>query len=300
MTRRRSIAVLAGAVLAAAPVVACGERTDLGADGRLVVAVAFSPIEDIVRHVGGAAVHVVTIVPPGEEAHEYEPTPKQVTRLDQADVVFYIGGGFQPSVEQAISVLSSHVRRVDLTDRLTLRALGKGTDPHVWMAPGNMRIMAQEVRDVLSALDAPRADGFARETAAYDLGLATLDDEFRVGLAHCAAQVLVTGHEAFGYLAAAYGLTQAPIAGISPGDEPSAQALEQIASFVREQHVHTVFFEENLPDDLARTIADETGAGTAALNTVESLSSDELAAGVDYLSAMRGNLAALRTGLECS
>ena len=302
MAHPHPTAILACVVAAGMSMVSagCAAAPDLGNDGRLVVAVAFYPLEDIVRAVGGDAVHIVTIVPPGEEAHEYEPTPRQATRLEQADVVFYLGGAFQPSVEQALGILPSGVSKVDLSARLSLLPLGDGTDPHVWLDPANMRTMAERVRSILTEHDPARAPAFAQNAGEYGQALAALDDAYRTGLAHCASTAIVTEHGSFGYLANAYGLTQVPIAGISPGDEPSAKALRRVAAYVREQHVPTVFFEQNLPADLSRTIASETGAATAVLNPVESLSTDELAAGADYVAAMRANLGALRQGLGCT
>ena len=269
-------------------------------NARPLIGVAFYPIEEIVRAVGGDAVDVVTVVPPGEEAHEYEPTPKQVTKLDRADVVFYLGGGFQPGVEQALAVLPSRVTRIDLLQQLPLLHLGEGTDPHVWLAPGLMAEMAEQVRRELAAILPTAASVIARRAAAYTATLTTLDGEMAAGLAHCRSRLLVTGHEAFGYLAAAYGLRQEAIAGISPGEEPSAKALERIAALVRREGVTTVFFERGLPGDLSRTVAAETGADTAELYTVESPSRDDLAAGADYASQMRLDLVALRAGLGCT
>lgn len=267
---------------------------------RPLIGVAFYPIEEIVRAVGGDAVDVVAVVPPGEEAHEYEPTPKQVTKLDRADVVFYLGGGFQPGVEQALAVLPGRVTKVDLLSGLPLLHLGDGTDPHVWLAPGLMAQMTEQVRSELATLLPAAAADLARRAAAYTTTLTTLDGEMAAGLAQCRSRLLVTGHEAFGYLAAAYGLRQEAIAGISPGEEPSARALERIAALVRKEDVTTVFFESGLPGDLSRTVAAETGAATAELYTVESPSRDERATGADYASQMRLDLAALRAGLGCT
>jgi zinc transport system substrate-binding protein len=89
------------------------------------------------------------------------------------------------------------------------------------------------------------------------------------------------------------------ISGISPSEEPSAEALEEIAAFASTNGVDTIFFEENLPADLSRTVADEIGATTARLDPIEAPSTDQLAAGATYVSLMGDNLDALRTGLGC-
>ena len=112
--------------------------------------------------------------------------------------------------------------------------------------------------------------------------------------------MLITTHEAFGYFAEAFGLTEVAIAGVSPGDEPSAKSLEAIAELAANYGVTTVFFEENLPAELAATIADEIGAATSSLGTAESPTKSQLDAGESYLSIMRENLQALRAGMGCA
>jgi zinc transport system substrate-binding protein len=287
-----------------------------GRDGRLTVAAAFYPIEEIVRRVGGDAIDVVTLVPPGEEAHEYDPTPKQLTKLAEADVVFYLGQGFQPNVEKALESLPSEVQRVDLLDALTLlpitsqlpgtegdaagETLADGNDPHVWLAPGNMQQMSALVVATLNGVAPDDATTFANNQRSYGTDLNDLDTEFADGLRECRSRVLVSSHRAFGYLADAYDLTAVAIAGVSPSEEPSAKTLEAIGEFTRANDVTTIYFEENLPSDLATTLADEVGATTGVLDTVESLSDDQLTAGDDYESLMRGNVEALRSGLGCS
>jgi zinc transport system substrate-binding protein len=306
-------------IAATLPLVACG--TDSGADdGHLTVAAAFYPLEEVVRQVGGDAVDVITIVPPGEEAHEYEPTPRQLTELAEADVVFYLGQGFQPNVEKAIQSLPGSVRKVDLLDGLDLlpitqqlpgiegqpegqkeeASLGDGSDPHVWLSPVNMQAMTTTVVDELVGVAPDLVTTVRDNGSAFDTSLGALDGEFRAGLATCATRYLVSSHRAFAYLADAYELIDVAIAGISPSEEPSAKTLESIAAFVEDNGVTTIFFEQNLPDDLARTLADEVGASTAVLDTIESPSQDQLDSGADYESLMGANLAALRTGLGCS
>lgn len=282
-----------------AAVTACGDDSASKTDRQLTVVAAFYPIEELARRVGGFDVEISTLVEPGDEPHEFEPTPQQVTRLEQADVVFYLGSNFQPSLQKAIESLPSSVRTVDLLAGLTLLDIDDSIDPHVWLDPRNMQLMARFVTDVLSAEFPEHAATFAANSTAYIDELGTLNSELSMGLANCAVPVLITTHEAFAYFAQAYGLTQLAIAGISPGDEPSAKQLEAIAELATDNGVTTVFFEENLPADLAATVADEIGAATSSLGTAETLTQDQLDAGESYLSIMRDNLQAVRVGMSC-
>jgi len=265
------------------------------------VAASFSPIEEIVRAVAGSAVEVVAIVPPGEEAHEYEPTAQQLQHLENARFVAYLGGGFQSGVEKAIDTLPSSVARLDLTHDLALLKVDTGSyavDPHVWLDPANMVAMATTVAARLRTFADPAT--IDANLAAYRSRLEQLDVRFTDGLRTCASRLLVTGHRAFAYLAAAYDLEQVSVAGISPGEEPSAATLQEVADLAAAQHVTTIFFEENLPPALSQTVADEVGATTAVLDPIESLSADQLARGDNYVSVMDANLAALRKGLGCT
>ena len=292
---------------------ACGASRNTSEIPR--VGVAFSPIADIVRRLD-LPVEPVVLVPAGQEAHDYDPTPKDIERLDGATLFLYLGHGFQPNVESALAAMQAGATRVDLLAHLTLlpvtdplagtegdvsgETLDGNRDPHVWLSPRNMTAMAGAVVDALvhAGLVTVEQGAAAVQRAATDYS--TLDNEFRDGLANCTRRELVTTHRAFGYLAHDYGLTQVSIAGVSPAEEPSAKTLETVAAFVREHAVTTIFSEQNLPADLAATVAAETGATTAALDTAESPSAEQLQQHDDYMSVMRRNLATIRTALGCA
>jgi zinc transport system substrate-binding protein len=308
--------VLAAVVLAAS----CGgDDTSYGSaatvDGAPVVAASFYPVEEIARRVGGDRVAVTGLVPPGGGAHDHEPTAAQLTDLASTDVVLFLGGGFQPAVEAAIESVAGSATAVDLLEDLELlpvtdqlpgtggevdgEVLADGTDPHVWLDPENMIVMAERVAEVFAAADPEGSEEYARNAEAYVTELSALSAEMAQGLASCQSNVIVTSHRAFEYLARRFDLVQIPIAGISPEVEPSAQALEAVADAARANDVQVIFFEENLPADLSETIAAEIGATTDVLDPVETLSDEQLAAGDTYLTVQRANLDALSRGLGC-
>jgi zinc transport system substrate-binding protein len=128
--------------------------------------------------------------------------------------------------------------------------------------------------------------------------LADLDKEYYAGLAHCADKNIITSHAAFGYLATDYGLTQVPIAGLSPDAEPSPKQLADIVDFAKKNHATTIFFEALVSPKLSQTIASEVGAKAAVLDPIEGVVNPGPT--VDYFSIMRHNLQALRTALVCT
>jgi zinc transport system substrate-binding protein len=256
------------------------------------VVAAFYPLAFAAERIGGSSVAVRNLTPPGSEPHDVELTPRDVARIQEADVVLYLSHGFQPALEAALK--RARGERVDLLEGITLRQ-GVGddaaqTDPHVWLDPVLFAHLVQRIGTVLGSTE--RADELATE-------LRRLDREYKAGLSDCARRELVTSHAAFGYLADRYHLRQIPITGIEPEAEPSAQDLARLARVIRSDQITTVFFETLVSPKIAQTLANEAGATTAVLDPIEGLTPTEVSRGEDYLSVMRRNLATLRLALGC-
>ncbi|MNI58810.1 High-affinity zinc uptake system binding-protein ZnuA precursor [compost metagenome] len=173
-----------------------------------------------------------------------------------------------------------------------------GLDPHVWLAPS---LAIQEVRTIEAALSAAspeNAAAFKANADSYVAKLEQLDQEFKDGLANTKRKDFITQHAAFGYLAKEYGLTQVPIAGLSPEQEPSAAQMASVVEFAKEHDVKTIFFETLVSSSVADTIAQEIGAKAAVLNPIEGLTDEDRSNNLDYIGIMRKNLEALKTALN--
>jgi zinc transport system substrate-binding protein len=286
----RTVLILIG-VLAALS--ACGgDDSGPTAGKRLEVVAAFYPLAWAAERVGGNGVHVRNLTPPGVEPHDVELSPRDVERIRAADVVLYLGAGFQPAVEDAVD--GADGKTVDLleNERLVRPVEAEGeltADPHIWLDP---RRYVELVERIAGALDRSVPPELAVE-------FQSLDREFARGLDRCERRDVVTTHAAFGYLTRRYGLDQISISGLSPEVEPAPRELEKIVDQVRESGATTIFFETLVSPRLAETVARETGATTGVLDPLEGIAEDDLEQGADYLSVMRENLASLRRGLEC-
>jgi zinc transport system substrate-binding protein len=275
--KTRIVLILLAGATALVPT-ACGGGSDASSGATNVVA-GFYPLAFAAEQVGGAGVEVTNLTPAGAEPHDLELSPRELEDILGADLVVYVGGGFQPAVEEAVE--SSDVQAIDVLE---------DDDPHVWLDPVRFAQVVERIGTELGG--EPRA----RRLAAR---LRALDEDFRLGLADCARRELVTTHDAFSYLADRYGLDVIPISGIAPEAEPSPHDLEEIANLVEERGVTTVYTEPLLSPEIGETVAREAGATTAVLDPVEGLTEEELARGEDYFSVMEENLDALRTGLGC-
>lgn len=267
----------------------CGDSSD--ATGETQVVAAFYPLAYAAEQVGGDSVGVRNLTPAGSEPHDFELSAGDARAVEDADLVVYLGGGFQPAVEQAVA--SRDGPSLDLLEgEVATDAAGemREVDPHVWLDPVRYSRQARLIADAL---------GPGASSDALAARLAELDAAFQQGLASCERRQIVTSHAAFGYLAKRYGLEQIPLTGITPEAEPSPRDLERLVREVEASGATTVFFESLVSPKLAETVAREAGATTAVLNPVEGLTEEQLEDGADYFSVMRGNLATLRQALGC-
>lgn len=304
---------------AAAALTACGSSTAAPTsseassseltDSRLAVSVGFYPYQFVTERVGGDDVVVTNLTQPGGEPHDLELTPQQVVGLSQADLVVY-SRGFQPAVDVTVDQQASD-NALDVLTTVELREAGEhgeeddehsddehddgAGDPHVWLDPVRLATIAQSVADALAERAPDRAEAFRSRAADLTAELDTLDGALRDGLATCERREIVTSHDAFGYLAGAYGLEQVAINGLSPEQEASPARLAEVAQYAKDNRVTTIFFEELVSPKVAESLAREVGAEATELFPLEGAPETG-----DYLTAMQANLATLRTALDCA
>jgi zinc transport system substrate-binding protein len=279
------------------------------ASGIKVVA-AMYPLEFVATSIGGDLVSVENFTPPGVEPHDLELTPSQIVTLDDADLLLFISG-FQPALEEAAQqsapANSLDLLTIDGLNLLTATEDGHDhsadethsdeemvSDPHVWLDPERLVVVAKAVAAKLSEVDPDNSEVFATNLAVFVAELETLDQKFLTGLASCDRDLIVTAHAAFGYLADAYGLTQEAIAGLSPESEPTPKRLNEIGKEAKADGTTTIFFETLASPKVAQTLADDLNIEAAVLDPIEGISE-----GQTYFSIMESNLEALRKALNC-
>jgi zinc transport system substrate-binding protein len=284
---------------------ACGDEAGNGSDERVSLVASFYPLAFVAERIGGDCVEVTNLTPPGIEPHDAELSPDAVESVATADVVLYLGGGFQPAIEDAVRDASGEA--VDLVAVVSTTpaegeeaAEGLIVDPHVWLDPGRFAQIAEATADVIDRAGAAGSCDVAGAAESLRADLESLDDDFRTSLGGCERDLIVTNHDAFGYLASAYGLRQEAIAGLEPETEPDARRMAELIELVEREGVTTILTEELIAPDVAETLADGAGVDTAVLYTIEGLSDEESAASEDYISLMRKNLETLRVALACS
>ena len=258
---------------------------------------SFYPLAEAAESVGGTLVDVVNLTPAGAEPHDLELTADQLDQIEDADLIVYLGGGFQPALDAAIE--RSDATILDVAEAVRLDVVEDEPDPHFWLDPTRLADAAAAIEDAL--VDIAPSDGvaFSDNAEDYRRSLDDLDADMAAGLSSCARDELVTSHAAFHYLAERYGLEQVAITGVSPEAEPDPERLADLTDVIDRHGVTTVFHETLVSADLADTLAREAGVETAVLDPIEGLSQDAIDGGATYGTVMEDNLDALREALGC-
>jgi zinc transport system substrate-binding protein len=235
--KRTIILGAAGAILLVAAVAALELGHPATSSTKIKITASFYPVAEFARQIGGDKVEVTTMVKPGVEPHDYDPTPGDLAGLYKSKLFVYNGAGLEKWTGRVQGDLkANHVAAVDASDGITLRQLAPGgqdtgTDPHVWLDPLLATREVTNIENALAQADPANAAYYHDHAAAYKQQLAGLHEAYRAGLAQCGRHDIVTSHQAFGYLGGRYGLTVTAISGLSPDDEPTPQKLAAVAAY---------------------------------------------------------------------
>lgn len=258
-------------------------------DSRLTVYTSFYAMEDFAKTIGGNLISLTNLVPPGTEAHDWEPGPRDLAGLEQADIFIYNSNDMEHWVDSIEGQLEEHGVLV-LATADTIE--DEQDDPHVWLNPANALIQMQEICDAFCEEDSAHADAYRQNLQEAAEKIRTLDEKYQKTLAGVSKKEFVVTHGAYSYLAGAYGLTQLAIEGMQGTSDPSPAQMAKIIEGIREKGISCIFYEEDGESKVAESIAKECGIKTAPLNPFEGD-----AQGRDYFTVMEENLKNLENGL---
>ena len=263
--------------------------------GKPTVVVSTFSLYEAACAVAGDTLHIRSIVPLGSDAHLFSPNPTQVADISKAVLFIYNGAGFETWVEPLKNTLPKTTSVMDMSTHVTVIH----NDPHYWLDINNMIKITQTLDGQFSKLSPVNAELFHKNATMYVVKLQKLKADYATGLSECKNRTLITNHDAFGYLAHANKLENISIIGLSSDEQPSAQTISHIVELVKKHTIKTIFFEALISDNVAQTIAKETGAKAQPLQPLENISEDELKSHQTYLTIMRDNLKKLREAMEC-
>ncbi len=294
-----------------------------------VVAINF-PAYDFARVIAGDRANVLLLLPPGAEAHSFEPSPRDIIAVQQADLLVYTGGIADFWISETVDSLGEEapavLRMMDSVTVVTEELVegmedtphgheqeeeheeeaheedgqGEELDEHVWTSPRNAALIASDIAQALSQLDPAGQEYYQGRLEGYLPELDALDQAFRELVSGAKRRTIVLGDRfPMRYFTMEYGLSYyAAFPGCSTQTEPSARTLAFLMDKIREEKIPVVFYIEFSSGRSAGVIAEETGAKTLLLHSAHNVTLKELQDGVSYLSLMRGNLETLREALN--
>ncbi len=276
----------------------------LAPGARLRVVVTTTIAADITRRVAGDAAEVTPLLAAGADPHAYEPAPRDVRAVAEADAVFINGLGLEAFLAELLANAGGTAPVVSLSEGIEPRSLGgtglgPSVDPHVWLDPNNVIVWVDNIGAALAALDPAHAAEYAENAGRARSELESLDAEIRHAVAPIppAERLLVTDHDEFGYFAEEYGFTVVGtvIPGFSSAAEPSAGELASLEDAIRETGARAIFVSAVVSPGLAQRVAGDTGVRLVTLYAHSLTGTDGPAS--DYLSLMRYNVTAIVSAL---
>lgn len=287
----KDITVCLAAALLAGAVFLTGCAADIAADKveqKLTVAVTIYPLADIVGNLGGEAVSVICLLPPGASPHTYEPSVEQVIDAAGASLFVCIGGGLDDWVLKLAGAAQSTPEILELMEAIILPESGEDmtaghggaspgrdepghsggpVDPHIWLDPLLVRDrLCPVLAGTLAALDPTHEQLYRANLADYQAALTALNREVKTSLAGLAQRGYISMHGAWQYFARRYGLQEAAAITDFPGQEPSATWMAQLVDLCRAHGVRVVFAEPQLSPLVAEAIAGEIEGKVALLD----------------------------------
>jgi zinc transport system substrate-binding protein len=286
---------------------------------KLSVVATLFPLYDFAREIAGDKAQVILLLPPGVEAHSFEPKPGDMLTINNAGIFLYTGKYMEPWVEKILQGTDNKdLVVIDTSAGVTLL---KGTtgheekdggqdgqghlahgayDPHIWLDFANAQKMVDNILEGLVRRDPDNRVFYIQNADVYKGKLQELDKSFRNTLSGCGKDTFVHGgHFAFNYLSSRYHLHYLSAYGSSPDAEPTPGRIIDLKRFIQEHAVQYIFYEELMTPRVADILTKETGTRLLKLNGAHNIGKDDLKRGKTFIDLMEENLTNLKVGLEC-
>lgn len=300
---------------------ACSENKSqsLEEKGEITIYTTVFPLKYFTERIGGKFVNVNTIYPPGADEHTFEPSQKDMIKLADSDLFFYIGLGLEGFVEKAKGTLKNeNVSLIPVAENLNLESSEEHVDhqeeehvdheeeehahgdfnPHVWLDPIYSKEMAAVIRDSLVEKMPQNKETFEKNYEQLAEELDQLNSKFESTVKNAKHKDIIVTHAAFTYWEQRYGIKQISISGLSTTNEPTQRELEEIISLADELGLEYVLFEQNVKSKLAEIVQKEIGANALPVHNLGVLSKENIQDKETYFSLMEQNLESLKTALN--
>lgn len=289
---------------------ACGNET-ADDSGRLKIIATLFPQYDFAKQITGDNADITLLLTPGSESHTYEPTPKDVSKIQQADVFLYIGGESEVWADEILeSAQNKNLKIVRLMDYIEPVEEAHeddgheheevGYDEHIFTSLKNSLTLLDEICNAICEEDKENEELYRQNAAAYAEKISELDASFTDMVNSAERKTVVFGDRfPFAYFAKDYGLEcHAAFSGCSSETEASSATISSLIDIVKKEEIPTVFYIEFSSQSIADKIAGASGAKTALLHSCHNISKQDLEKGTSYVDLMTQNYQNLSEALN--
>lgn len=307
----KKIAAVVAAVGILLGVGSCGKTEEHSSVGGIRVITTNFPPYDFVRQISGGECLVEMLLTGGQDSHSYEPTAKDIIRINEADLFICTGGESDSWVEKIADSLDSDLRIIRMIDYVEPIEVhdheeehsgheehekhGAEYDEHVWTSPLNATKISEAIAAALCEADGENAEKYKAGLESYKAELSLLDKDMREAADSLTKPLIFGDRFPFAYLARDYGIEYyAAFSGCSSETEPSAAKMTELIDRAKETGAKAIFYIEFSTEKVAKTIADAVGAETRLMHSCHTLSTEDLNNGETYISIMRRNIEAIR------
>ena len=305
---------------------ACGQQAQAPeTDGGVNIVATVFPAYDFARQIAGDDGNVTLLIPPGSEAHSYEPTPQDIIRIQNCDLLVCNGGESEAWLDEILGGMGNEIPTVvmlDCVDALTEEDKDgmqvhehhdhehdhdddhdehedEEYDEHVWTSPVNAQLICRAISAALCQADPAHASDYTARCVDYCAELQELDADFRGVIANVKRHTLIFADRfPVRYFVEEYGLDYfAAFPGCADDAEPSARTVAFLIDRVREEQAPAVLYIEFSNQKMADIVCEDTGCEKLLFNSCHNVTADQLRGGVTYLELMRGNLETVKEAL---
>ena len=269
MKRFLSLTILLSIMLCV--LVACGKEDSSNKESKdgdkINVSTTVYPLQSFIEQIGGNHVNVSSIYPAGSDLHDYEPTQKDMLKVNKSDLFVYTGDDLDPVAKKVAATIKDDKKKVSLQDKLDRSTLltdqhehgdeehadshehhhhhHGGYDPHVWLDPEKNKIFAKEIKDQLVAKDPKHKNEYEKNFKKLEKSLDDIDNKLKDITKDKQGNAVFISHESLGYLADRYGFVQKGIQNMN-AEDPSQKALTQLVKEINDKNVKYILYEDNV------------------------------------------------------
>lgn len=281
-------------------------------DEKIRVAVSFNPLKEYVKAIGKDKVEIKSIIPEGSEPHDFEPKIRDMESINNANIFVYNGFGMEAWVDKTLNnidnkgvvVVEASKNVTPLKNKESEEGHDKGHeeehehshgqyDPHTWLSIKAAVKQSEVIKDALIKVDPKNKNYYENNYKDFKESLEKLYSEYKKKFESVKGNHFVTGHAAFGYLCRDFNLEQNSVENVFAEGEPTTKKMKELIDYCKKNNIKTVFLEENVSEEVSKTLAKEVGAKVEKIYTLTNSVENK-----GYIEVMQYNLEKIYESLK--